>query len=841
MNKSRPKGGKFKMKKIRRPRPLIFIILLTSIFLTLSAQKENPRDYTAHLVGHAHIDLSWLWTWEETVHDIATNTFNGVLKQMKRMPGLTYAQSQAALYEAVEKNYPELFSEIKTAVEEGRWIPVGGMWVEPDLNMPDGESLIRQFLYGKNYFRDKFGVDVTVGWNPDSFGHNWQLPQILAKSGLKYYVFERCAPEKTQAFWWEGVDGSRVLSYVPPGWYNVSLKDGVKEILFEAGKNSPLKDFMILYGEGDHGGGPRASDVDAFEKFRNDQSQPRMQFTTPENYFRKLEASGSQLPVVKQELNFTFPACYTTQVETKKNNRLSENLLLSAEKFSALAVSSGCRDYYPERDLDEAWKIVLRNQFHDILDGSSIGPVYDEVRNFYREALERGKRALDFSLEAISNEVKTQGEGLPVIVYNQLFWERTDPAEITLSYPKEPSALRVVDSEGEEIPFQVIEKQERRGKFYFRILFIAEDVPSFGYRVYWMKREKPSPAATSLHVTGTVVENDFFKVSLNPRTGWVKSIFDKKANREALASEGNILQAIVDEPESMSAWELGLKEKSWKIGEEGAQLEVVESGPLRGILRVKNIFRNSYFEQDIILYHKIPLINFRLRIDWQERNLMIKSSFTAGIKNKTADFEIPFGHISRVADGTEVPALKWVDISDESGNYGVSLLNDCKYGFDVKGNTMRISVIHGPTYPDPEADRGSHELLYSLHPHQGTWKEAETVRKAYELNNPLLARVVIAHPGKLPSRHSFIRVEPENVIISSLKKESGYYNRGVILRMYEISGKKTEAKLTLPWPASVIETDLIERPFKKLETKGQTISTVLEPFEIKTLKLIVNP
>jgi len=806
------------------------------------AQDKDPRDFTAHLVGHAHIDLSWLWRWEETVHDIAVQTFKGVLVQMDKMPGLTFAQSQAAVYEAIEKNYPDLFKAIQAKVREGTWLPVGGMWVEPDLNMPDGESLARQLLYGKRYFLDKFGVDVKVGWNPDSFGHNWQLPQIMAKAGLKYYIFERCAPEKTHLFHWQGMDGSKVLAYVPPGWYAVGLKNGTKDVIFEAAKVSSLKDYLLLYGEGDHGGGPRNADVEAIKKLKKDKGQPRIQFAGPDDYFKLLETKKLEIPVFANELNFTFPACYTTQALTKKNNRKSEALLLTAEKFSALAATGGYRDYYPERDLDEAWKIVLRNQFHDILDGSSIGPVYDEVKEFYQQVFERGRRALNFSLEAISNSIDTRGEGLPLVVYNPLFWERTEPVVAEFMLMKKFNGFKILDAQSQEIPFQVVLKDETGPQNRFRIVFIAESVPSFGYKLCRVAGLDKSPEFKStLTAAADSLENEFFKVRLNPATGWLESIFDKVNNREILQGRGNVLQAIVDEPENMSAWELGLKDQSWNIGEEGAKVEVIEAGPVRAVVRVKSLFRNSAFNQDIILYSKIPRLDFRLSLNWQERNIMVKAAFPLNLKNDKADFEIPFGSISRPADGREVPALRWVDLSDESGAYGVSLLNDCKYGFDVKNGTLRLSVIHGATNPDPEADRGPHELLYSLYPHRGTWKDALTVQRGYEFNSQLMPRVAMVHPGPLPASRSFVNVGPDNIILSSFKKEMGYYNRGLILRFYEAFGKKTEAKIELPWPVDAWETDLIERPVKKIEAAGTTIGLSFEPYEIKTIKVARKP
>ena len=810
----------------------------------------NPRSYTAHLIGHAHIDLSWLWRWEETVADIATHTFRGTLAQMDKFPGLTFAQSQAALYEAVERSHPDLFRRIAAKIKEGTWAPVGGMWVEPDLNMPDGESLARQLLYGKRYFLDKFGIDVKVGWNPDSFGHNWQLPQILKKAGIDSYVFERCPPDPqpTSFFWWEGQDGSRILGYVPPGWYLVDLKAGVRDILGDASRRTPAKDFMLLYGAGDHGGGPRDSDIAAIRKYRSDPSQPKLEFVVPDAYFKKIASESAGFPLVSRELNFAFPACYTTQAEIKKDNRRSESLLLAAERFSALAVASGFRDYYPERDLDEAWKIVLRNQFHDILDGSSIGPVNDEVRGFYAEAQARAQRALDFSLETIANAVDTRGAGSPLLVANPLFWERTDPvfAEVAVSPDATatqawPGTVRITDSEGKDVPVQVLDKRAEGHFTVFRVVFIAESVPSFGYRLY---RVSPSESATTpaVRATSSELENEVLKVAIDPMTGWITSLTDKRSGREVLAGAGNVLEAVRDEPESMSAWELGLKETVGRIGEAGAQVEVIEQGPVRAVVRVRSRFRDSLFEQDLILYRGLARLDCRIRLDWQERNLMIKAAFPANVRNGIARFEIPYGSIARPADGTEVPALRWIDLSDDSSRYGLSLLNDSKYGFDIKDNIMRLSVIHGATSPDPEADRGRHELLYSLYPHPGTWKEAGTIRRALEFNNPPIVRTPLIHGGPLPAVHSFIRVGPDNVVLSALKKEMGYAERGIVVRLYESFGEKAEAKLEFPWPVEAVETDLIERASgagKPLGT-GTSLSVNLGPFEIKTIKLTVK-
>jgi alpha-mannosidase len=436
---------------------LLFGVLVSSFLVVgLFSQEQkkdqlrvNPRELTASLIGHAQIDLSWLWLWEETVHEVAPMTFRGTLRQMDRLPGLTFAQSQAAIYEAMEKNYPDLFQQIKSKVKGGTWIPVGGMWVEPDLNMPDGESLARQ----------------------------------------------------------------------------------------------------LLYGEGDHGGGPRDSDVEAILKFPNDPNHPKFEFVNPENYFRKIENLNIDYPEVKKELNFAFPGCSTAQVETKKFNRRLENLLLQAEKFSSLARIIGARDYYPDRDIDEAWNIVLRNQFHDILDGSAIGPVYKQVKTYYQEAEKRGRRVLDFSLETIANLIDTPGEGWPLVVFNSLPWKRTEPVETELVFSHPVKAVKILDSSGTEIPSQILSLEEEKGQKFgekeeagqwkVRVLFVAQAMPSFGYKTFRVvKARSEGEYKTPVSVSKKVLENEFVKLKLDPETGWWKSLIDKKSGQEFLAGAG---------------------------------------------------------------------------------------------------------------------------------------------------------------------------------------------------------------------------------------------------------------------------------------------------------------
>jgi alpha-mannosidase len=497
--------------------------------------------------------------------------------------------------------------------------------------------------------------------------------------------------------------------------------------------------------------------------------------------------------------------------------------------------------------------VVLRNQFHDILDGSSIGPVYEEVMTYYREAEKRACRALDFSLEAISSLIDTRGEGWPIVVYNSLPWERTEPVEGELILNRPVKSIRILDSAGAEIPSQVLRIEKSRGEpdltlkplrengpaeWKVRVLFIADRVPSLGYKIFRaVAVDSSGKYKTSLTASNNGLENEYIKLTLDPKTGWWKSLHDKRLGREFLSGPGNVLEAIADEPPNMSAWEIGLKETLARLGEKGAVIEVLEKGPVRATVRVEQDFRNSKFIQEVQLYAGLPQVEVRMWLNWQERNIMVKTAFPLATQKPVATFEIPYGAIARPASGQEVPAIKWIDISDAEGKAGLSLLNDSRYGFDVKDNIMRMSIIRGATYPDPEADRGAHELAYSLYPHDGNWKDGLSFRRALEFNIPLGAHQAMLHPGTLPAEKAFLRLSPANVVLTAFKKETGYGSPGFVVRLYEIFGQETEVKLELPKEMEVYEADLLERPGQKLSPSRNLISFKIKPYEIKTLLL----
>jgi len=333
------------------------------------------------------------------------------------------------------------------------------------------------------------------------------------------------------------------------------------------------------------------------------------------------------------------------------------------------------------------------------------------------------------------------------------------------------------------------------------------------------------------------LENEFFRLAVDARTGRMTSLYDKTAGREVLKAPA-YLRAVADEPENMSAWELGLKGVLASIGETGSRVEILEAGPVRGVLRIRSSFRGSSFVQEIGLIRGVPRVDIRVSGDWQERNVMIKAAFPLALEAASAEFEIPYGSITRPTDGTEVPALRWIDVTDKSGAYGVGILNEGKYGFDVKGAEAAVSLWHGATYPDPEADRGAQQARLALYPHKGDWKAGSTLRRGYEFNAPLLAHAPMSHSGALPVETSFVQAGPENVVLTALKKETGYYERGWIVRFYEAEGKATEARLDLPWEVVATEVDLVERPLDRAVGQGRTLTIPLKPYEIKTVRLM---
>jgi alpha-mannosidase len=832
----------------------------------LEVLKPWLQRFRIHAVGNSHIDMAWLWPWTETV-EVVRNTFQSVLDLMREYPDFTFTMSSARTYEWIEEKYPDMFKQIEERVREGRWEVIGGMWIEPDLNMPDGESLTRQILVGKRYFQSRFGVDVKIGWNPDSFGYNWQLPQIYKKSGMGYFVTQKLlwAHEFTtfpyKLFWWQAPDGSRLLTYFPRDYAGGIDGPSMANDLSVWGpsiygpKLSDTPEIMHLYGVGDHGGGPTRQMLDNAEVLMSPKTvYPRFELGTATGFFDDLEKKlpSMNVPTWNGELYFQYHrGVFTTQAETKRRIRRSEETMLNAEKFASLALLDGRS--YPLEEMNRAWKRLLFDDFHDIMPGSGIGVNYLDARRNLDDVRRAGNEVIQNSLKELAAHINTQGVGVPLLVINSLSWPRREVVELEAQLPSPAKNISVTDTSGKEAESQLvsIDPQTHRARF-----LLLASTPSLGYKIYFVRGvANAAPVISKLKATANTLENEFVRVKIDPQTGCMTSLFDKRNNQEALAPSetdtggptnkicGNLLQTFVDKPKQWDAWNIDedFEKQHWDL-DQADEVKLLENGPLRAVIRIKKHFQKSTFTQDVTLYPSTPRVDVNMQVDWNEKHILLKVAFPVSAHSQNATFEIPYGSVVRPTTRNtaaekaqfEVPAIRWADISDDK--HGFSLLNNCKYGYDAKGNVLRLSLLRSPEWPDPHADEGHHEFTYSLYPHAGTWREALTVRQGYDLNYNLLATQTEKHQGALPAEHVFVEVKPENVVLTAVKKAED--DDDLILRLYEWAGKDTDIKIQLPPGAqSAQDADLMERPIAELSVQAGVVTVHTKPYEIKTVKV----
>jgi alpha-mannosidase len=827
--------------------------------------KAYLREFRINLVGNAHIDIAWLWRMAETMA-LSKNTYETVIANMAEYPELTYAQSQAVTYDWIEKKHPGLFQKIKEKVRSGRWEIVGGMWVEPDCNLISGESWARQLLYGKKYFRDKFGVDVRIGWNPDSFGYNWNMPQLYKQSGIDSFITQKLWWNDTTVFphflfHWQGVDGSTILTYMPPLSYASELE--LKEVANGVSKyeaTTGLKESLILYGLGDHGGGPNREILDRVRGYGKLALAPRFIHTTPSPFLQQKRREKLDLPLWKDELYLEYhQGTFTTQGAVKKNTRRTEALLSATEKLCAIAWLLG--DGYPGEELEQSWKSALTLQFHDILPGSSITPVYRDALETFKRVRNDLKWIEERALARIAAAVDTSKvNGTPLIVFNPLSWERSDV--VTIRHAR--GGLELLDEAGRGVPF---EYEDAAVGGEAEITFIARDVPPLGFRVYSLAPVPEGCVPLSFElgpvIGGSekhVLENKSLRVEIDPDSGNLKSIFDKRLGREFVApgEQANKLWVYEDRPENWDAWNIGYTGRGWELNQ-ADKVELVSDGPVKTVYRVEKSFLgiskeryyptenfpSSFFTQYITLYKDLDRLDIRTEADWWEDHVSLKACFPVAVTADKAFYEIPFAAIGRTTHFEtlwekaryEVPALRWADLSDEKG--GIALLNDCKYGYDIHGSVMKLSLLRSPTWPDPLADRGRHEFTYSLYPHAGSWSESQVVRRGQELNQPLLARALERpFPGNrpLPGTYSFFSVEGPGVILDAVKlAEDG---SGLVFRLYEANGQAEKAVLRFfRKPKRAVSTDLLENEISPLAVKEGRLELPFRAFEIQTVKV----
>jgi alpha-mannosidase len=844
---------------------------------TLEGLRPLLQQATFHLTGNSHIDAAWLWPWTETV-DVVRRTFATALQLMNEYPDYTYTQSAAQYNAWIADKYPQMNDEIKKRIKEGRWEIVGGMWVEPDLNMPDGEAQVRSILVGKRWFQKEYGVDVRIGWNPDSFGYTWQLPQIYKRSGIDYFVTQKMTWNDTnqlpfKLFWWESPDGSKVLTYFPHDYGNPNLNPvRLSYDVVQARTRAPgLSEVMDLYGIGDHGGGPTRAILDeGVHWMQPDKVVPRSKFGTAQSYFTSVEsklatdspvwdyesiAKGYKapetptdgqiaIPTWKSEMYFEYHrGVMTTQANHKRNMRDSEEQAINAEKYASLAWLEG--KPYPGNELTEAWKKITFNDFHDLAAGSGIGVIYKEAQKDFDDVRWATNEISEQALKTISAGVDTQAPGgVPVMVLNPLAWERSGTVTVDVQLPSASAGgVSVLDAMNHVVPSQLLKSDAHTNTY--SLLIKANGVPSLGYKVlHVVAGTKPFP--TDLKAEGLTLENSALKVIVDKDTGCITSLYDKKSHFEALAPGacGNQLQTFKDLPKDYDAWNIdpGTLDHFTSI-DKADSVELVEKGPLQSAIRVTHNWQSSKFVQDITLDAGSDQVDVVNDFNWHETHVLLKAAFPLAATSNKATYEVPYGSIERATTRNnsweqaqfEVPALRWADLGD--AQHGFSLINNSKYGYDDKDNVLRISLLRSPIWPDPDADRGHHHFTYALYPHGGDWKQALTVRHGYEYNYQLHAMQVEAHSGSLPAQFAYVTVKPENVVLTALKKAED--SNALIFRVYEWAGKSGDVEIHVPKGATgATETNLMETPEgSALNLAGDTVTATIHPYEILTLRV----
>ncbi len=820
---------------------------------------ESGKQPVITAVGHSHIDLAWWWQIKHT-REKASRTFSTVNHLMEQYPEYQFLASQPQLYEFIKQDYPEIFERVKQRVKEGKWEVTGGMWVEPDCNVPSGESLVRQFLMGQKFMEEEFGVRSTVLWLPDVFGYSWAMPQIIKKSGHKYFMTTKISWSQYNrptydTFMWRGIDGTEVLTHFitttdspKPRFYtyNGVLNPASAVRSWQHYQQKDINDELLLaYGFGDGGGGPTKEMIETGKKMQEIPGLPEIRFGKAEPFFERLEEKvkdNPKLPVVDGELYLEYHrGTYTSQARTKRNNRLSEIMLHDVELFNALAMNEVPGHEYPQDEINENWKTVLRNQFHDILPGSSIAEVYEDADAEYAQVLGSSWDHLQTALKALASRVVMDGE--KIVVFNSLSWDRCGTA--ILPWSDELEGKVFVDDEGKLLEARIVETTS--GKV---VEIEVPNIPSFGYKAFRVKSQDEVQAADqvtpekTVRLEGRTIESPYYRIVLN-EAGQITSLFDKEADREVLPEgmAANVIEAFEDKPMYYDAWDIDIyyREKPYAV-QHPVEWKVLENGPSRVVIAFEWPFLQSTIKQQMIVYSDRRRIDFKTEIDWNEHQILLKAAFPVDVRSTKATYEIQFGNVERPTHWNtswdyakfETCAQKWVDLSQR--DYGVSLLNDCKYGHDVKDNIMRITLLKSGIEPDPNADHGHHEFTYSLLPHSGDWYEANTTQEAYELNYPLRAVYTQSPAGSLPEEQSFIKVKGEGVILETVKKSEK--DSSLVLRFYEYGNRRSTVEVELAAElSSVEECNLMEEECQAVPFTGKTFSFDIDPYEIKTFKI----
>jgi len=764
---------------------------------------------------------------------------------MDQYPLFRFAQPGTLPYWWLEQEDPALFEQIRARVREGRWEVAGGTWTDTDCALPGGEPLVRQFLYGKRYLRDRLGVEVRLAWVPESLGYNWNLPQILRKAGIDYFLTAQLAWNDTNAFpyhlfWWEAPDGSCVLCYFPFAGPGGPLQpDSIINQAKALEQETRYRDVLVLFG-GTTPLGLQADDLQRAAQLKKREIFPRLSAGQACEWFERIPAQVKQsLPVWRDELYLECDReAYTARAAIKTANRSLETLLNEAERWSCAASLLG--HLYPAQDLREAWTGILGSQSRAALAGIGMTPLYLATTEAHERTLELAQSAQQQALRAIAAKVNTANLSSPLLVFNSLSCSRS---EVVQTEPPGPGHWHILNEAGGEVPSQMTQTDQGEPL----LLFLASDVPPLGYRAFQLLSGEPRHAPEGkVRATKELIENEFLEVRVDPRSGELSSIFDKQGQQQVLTlgQSGNQLHLLEELPRTLRGGIPG-RDSPYSLVRHVEAIHLLENGPLRATIRiiktgVSTRGKRSRYTQDIVLTTGARRLDIRNSIDWHEENRLLKAVFPVGLISKQATYEMPYAAVTRPTTMDtpwekarwEVPVHKWADLSDT--NRGVSLLNDSKYGMDIHEGLLRLTLLRGATDTDPIGDRGLHQFVYSIYPHPGDWRQG-TIREANQLNSPLLWLRTTTHHGPLPPVHSFFSLDADNVVLEAVKQAE----RGdaLVLRLVEYYGSECAVAVRLPLqPKRATLVNLLEDEQETLPAQNP-LSVPVRRYEIVSVKV----
>ena len=803
---------------------------------------ENPN-YSSigklALVGNSHLDIVFMWAYKEYIRKLG-RTHATMLRLMEQYPDFIFSQSTVPTYIEMEKRYPNMFAQVKKRIEEGRWEYIGAMWVEPDCNLVSGESFARQLLHGVRYAEKTFGITPKTCWVPDVFGNGYAMPQILKKAGVEYFVTHKMGiwndtnPWQYNTFWWEGPDGSRVFSIVPPTHFIGTVEaDSLKMNWQKYTDKATIGESMYCYGWGDGGGGVDTEMLEYVKRYSKFPGLPEAKPSKIEDSLARMKANATEtnIPVWKDELYLEeHRGVHTTKALLKKYNRRCENTFRQAELFASVAMKYGYE--YPLDRMNEGWQRLLTTQFHDALPGSHITEVFHDLCKEYEEILAIASSIRDEALDVIAGTIdSTEKYGKPFALFNSLGVDSTNKVELPYR------DVEIYCAGGHKVPVQAYTKLDGTKV----LTFVAKNVPAGGYKVYYAKE---APVAEAKAADISAAENDSFALKFNEAAELV-SIYDKKNAREVLSGKGNVFRLFEDLPGKYDAWDIVATYVDREFDTAPGKIESIVKGDVFTVISISKKIVHSVIRQNIILYNELDRIDFDTFISWHEQEKLLKVGFDVAVKAQKFTRDIAYATIESSnyrhnpydKAKFEVSAHNFIDMSEDG--YGLSILNDCKYGFEVDKQRMIITLLKAPMNPDPESDRHDHYFTYSLYPHAGSWKDADTVTRGLELNNPMTA-VDIKAGGTGESKGSFVSVSASNVPLEALKKcedEDAY-----IIRFVEKAGRTT--KVDVSFFADIVkaaECNLLEREDVDFTSfDGSTFTFEIAPFEIKCFKLFVK-